>query len=428
MDHVPNVIKDLNRIANNLDSLSRHAKDINSKIYDLTICNDLSWIAANLKNVTVSLNDLMNYRVLPFANELTNLSNSITRLSDDFSTIISESIDPDFGDLYKQHVAQHIVQHIDDSYISLVNNIINNGYDTDNTRMLPMQIIRANNIAQSFPVVQHKKLFVKGVWEELLFFLHGYRDVRILQSKGVHIWDANADPAYKKLHNKHLDDYDLGPVYGCQWRNFNGKKCDQCDSSHASWSHCDRCDCNHTSWSHCDQHDSSHASWSQCDQLQDIVNAIKNHSQSRRLFMSAWNPQQLDEMVLPPCHVSYHFIPYIKNGVYTVDLMVYQRSADVMLGLPFNIASSAFMLLIVCTYCGVSAGDVCICIGNAHIYKEHFKSLDKVKEAASNIKYTNVTATVAGDISGSFDQFIDSVTYQLHNYNVTNTIKFDLVV
>ena len=415
MDHVPNVIKDLNRIANNLDSLSRHAKDINSKIYDLTICNDLSWIAANLKNITVSLNDLMNYRVLPFANELTSLSNSITRLSDDFSTIISESIDPDFGDLYKQHITQHIAQHIDDSYISLVNNIINNGYDTDNTRMLPMQIIRANNIAQSFPVVQHKKLFVKGVWEELLFFLHGYRDVRILQSKGVHIWDANADPAYKKLHNKHLDDYDLGPVYGCQWRNFNGKKCDQHDSSHANWSQCDQCDYNHTSWSH-------------CDQLQDIINAIKNHSQSRRLFMSAWNPQQLDEMVLPPCHVSYHFIPYIKNGVYTVDLMVYQRSADVMLGLPFNIASSAFMLLIVCTYCGVSAGDVCICIGNAHIYKEHFKSLDKVKEAASNIKYTNVTATVAGDISGSFDQFIDSVKYQLHNYNVTNTIKFDLVV
>ena len=144
--------------------------------------------------------------------------------------------------------------------------------------------------------------------------------------------------------------------------------------------------------------------------------------------MSAWNPQQLDEMVLPPCHVSYHFIPYIKNGIYTVDLMVYQRSADVMLGLPFNIASSSFLLLLVCKYCGVSAGDVCICIGNAHIYKEHFKSLDKVKEATNNIKYTNVTATITGDLSGSFDQFIDSVKYQLHNYNVTNTIKFDLVV
>ena len=288
---------------------------------------------------------------------------------------------------------------IDKSYIQLVNNIMNNGYDTDNTRMLPMQIIRANNITQSFPIVQHKKLFVKGVWEELLFFLHGYRDVRILQSKGVHIWDANADPAYKKLHNKHLEDYDLGPIYGCQWRNFNGTQHDYC---HASWSHCDH-----------------------YDQLQDIVNAIKNRSLSRRLFMSAWNPQQLDEMVLPPCHVSYHFIPYIKNGVYTVDLMVYQRSADVMLGLPFNIASSAFMLLIICTYCGVSAGNVCICIGNAHIYKEHIKNLSKVK-MPTNI--TNVTATITGDISLPFDQFIDTVTYQLHNYNVANTIKFDLVV
>ena len=288
---------------------------------------------------------------------------------------------------------------IDKSYIQLVHAIMNDGYDTDNTRMLPMQIIRANNITQSFPIVQHKKLFVKGVWEELLFFLHGYRDVRILQSKGVHIWDANADPTYKKLHNKHLEDYDLGPIYGCQWRNFNGTQHDYC---HASWSHCDH-----------------------YDQLQDIVNAIKNRSLSRRLFMSAWNPQQLDEMVLPPCHVSYHFIPYIKNGVYTVDLMVYQRSADVMLGLPFNIASSAFMLLIICTYCSASAGNVCICIGNAHIYKEHIKNLSKVK-MPTNI--TNVTATITGDISLPFDQFIDTVSYQLHNYNVTNTIKFDLVV
>ena len=386
MNYLPNIIDNLRDISCNLKTLANHVQDINSNTYDNDICSDLSSIASELNNVVTSIQNFTLANPEPLANELSKLSISIEQLSSTFSNIVTECSD----------------NNIDTSYMSLVNNIINNGYDTDNTRMLPMQFIRANNIAESFPVVQHKKLFVKGVWEELMFFLHGYRDVRILQSKGVHIWDANADPEYKKLHNKHLEDYDLGPIYGCQWRNFNGQQCDHHDNGHASWSH--------------------------CDQLQSIVNNIKNHSLSRRLFMSAWNPQQLDEMVLPPCHVSYHFIPYIKNGIYTVDLMVYQRSADVMLGLPFNIASSAFMLLIVCTYCGVSAGDVCICIGNAHIYKEHFKSLDKVKEAASNIKYTNVTATVAGDISGSFDQFIDSVKYQLHNYNVTNTIKFDLVV
>ena len=386
MNYLPNIIDNLRDISCNLKTLANHVQDVSSDTYDNDICSDLSSIASELNNVVTSIQNFTLANPEPLANELSKLSTSIEQLSSTFSNIVTECSN----------------NNIDTSYLSLVNNIMNNGYDTDNTRMLPMQIIRANNIAKSFPVVQHKKLFVKGVWEELMFFLHGYRDVRILQSKGVHIWDANADPEYKKLHNKHLEDYDLGPIYGCQWRNFNGH--------------------------HFDQHDNGYASWSQCDQLQSIVNNIKNHSLSRRLFMSAWNPQQLDEMVLPPCHVSYHFIPYIKNGIYTVDLMVYQRSADVMLGLPFNIASSSFLLLLVCKYCGVSAGDVCICIGNAHIYKEHFKSLDKVKEATNNIKYTNVTATITGDLSGSFDQFIDSVKYQLHNYNVTNTIKFDLVV
>lgn len=386
MNYLPNIIDNLRDISCNLKTLANHIQDVNSDTYDNDICSDLSSIASELNNVVTSIQNFTLANPEPLANELSKLSISIEQLSSTFSNIVTECSN----------------NNIDTSYMSLVNNIINNGYDTDNTRMLPMQFIRANNIAESFPVVQHKKLFVKGVWEELMFFLHGYRDVRILQSKGVHIWDANADPEYKKLHNKHLEDYDLGPIYGCQWRNFNGNQCDQHDNCHASWSH--------------------------CDQLQSIVNNIKNHSLSRRLFMSAWNPQQLDEMVLPPCHVSYHFIPYIKNGIYTVDLMVYQRSADVMLGLPFNIASSSFLLLLVCKYCGVSAGDVCICIGNAHIYKEHFKSLDKVKEATNNIKYTNVTATITGDLSGSFDQFIDSVKYQLHNYNVTNTIKFDLIV
>lgn len=386
MNYLPNIIDNLRDISCNLKTLANHVQDVSSDAYDNDICSDLSSIASELNNVVTSIQNFTLANPEPLANELSKLSTSIEQLSSTFSNIVTECSN----------------NNIDTSYLSLVNNIMNNGYDTDNTRMLPMQIIRANNIAKSFPVVQHKKLFVKGVWEELMFFLHGYRDVRILQSKGVHIWDANADPEYKKLHNKHLEDYDLGPIYGCQWRNFNGN--------------------------HCDQHNNGHASWSHCDQLQSIVNNIKNHSLSRRLFMSAWNPQQLDEMVLPPCHVSYHFIPYIKNGIYTVDLMVYQRSADVMLGLPFNIASSSFLLLLVCKYCGVSAGDVCICIGNAHIYKEHFKSLDKVKEATNNIKYTNVTATITGDLSGSFDQFIDSVKYQLHNYNVTNTIKFDLVV
>lgn len=123
--------------------------------------------------------------------------------------------------------------------ITLVNNIINNGYSQNNTMMLPMQTIQFNT--NPFPLMQHKKMYTKG------------------------IWDANADPEYKKKHNKNLKDYDLGPVYGYQWRNFNGEN---------------------------------------KDQLMYIINELKNKSFNRRLFMSAWNPLQLDDMVLPP------FLPF----------------------------------------------------------------------------------------------------------------------
>lgn len=262
MNYLPNIIDNLRDISCNLQALANHVQDVSSDAYDNDICSDLSSIASELNNVVTSIQNFTLANPEPLSNELSKLSTSIEQLSSTFSNIITECSD----------------NNIDTSYLSLVNNIMNNGYDTDNTRMLPMQFIRANNIAKSFPVVQHKKLFVKGVWEELMFFLHGYRDVRILQSKGVHIWDANADPEYKKLHNKHLEDYDLGPIYGCQWRNFNGHHFDQHNNCYASWSQCD-------------QHNNGYASWSQCDQLQSIVNNIKNHSLSRRLFMSAWNPQ-----------------------------------------------------------------------------------------------------------------------------------------
>lgn len=302
---------------------------------------------------------------------------------------------------------------IDSKYIDLVNNIVNNGYEHGNSIMLPMQIIRADNITESFPAVQHKKLFVKGVWEELLFFLKGETDVRKLQEKNVHIWDANANPDYKIDHNKELSMYDLGPIYGYQWRRFNMKYIDVDLRSEVMYLPLDK-------------------DYDNCDQLQCIVNELKNKSLSRRLFMSAWNPCQLDKMVLPPCHVSYHFIPYLKkvdnDEIYTVDLMVYQRSADVMLGLPFNIASAAFMLILICKYCCVNAGNVCICIGNAHIYKDHLKSIDKVKESYDNLHCDNVNVIIDGDITDSFDHYLDTVTYSMLNYNVKNRIHFDLIV
>lgn len=276
---------------------------------------------------------------------------------------------------------------IDKQYINLVKNIINNGYLQNNTHMLPMQTIEYST--NPFPLMQHKKMYTKGIWEEALFFLKGQTDVRILQSKNVHIWDANADPEYKKKHNKNLEDYDLGPIYGYQWRNFNGEN---------------------------------------KDQLMFIVNELKNKTFNRRLFMSAWNPLQLDEMVLPPCHVSYHFIPYVKNENYTVDLMMYQRSADVILGLPFNIASCAFILKIICYYCNCIPGNIKICIGNAHIYNEHINCENISKIITWNEKIDFVTVDILGDKNLEFDDFLKTVNYKLNNYNITNKLTFPLIV
>lgn len=276
---------------------------------------------------------------------------------------------------------------IDKQYINLVKNIINNGYLQNNTHMLPMQTIEYST--NPFPLMQHKKMYTKGIWEEALFFLKGQTDVRILQSKNVHIWDANADPEYKKKHNKNLEDYDLGPIYGYQWRNFNGEN---------------------------------------KDQLMFIVNELKNKTFNRRLFMSAWNPLQLDEMVLPPCHVSYHFIPYVKNENYTVDLMMYQRSADVILGLPFNIASCAFILKIICYYCNCIPGNIKICIGNAHIYNEHLNCENISKIITWNEKIDFVTVDILGDKNLEFDDFLKTVNYKLNNYNITNKLTFPLIV
>lgn len=276
---------------------------------------------------------------------------------------------------------------IDKQYINLVKNIINNGYIQNNTHMLPMQTVEFST--NPFPLMQHKKMYTKGIWEEALFFLKGQTDVRILQSKNVHIWDANADPEYKKKHNKNLEDYDLGPIYGYQWRNFNGEN---------------------------------------KDQLMFIVNELKNKTFNRRLFMSAWNPLQLDEMVLPPCHVSYHFIPYVKNENYTVDLMMYQRSADVILGLPFNIASCAFILKIICYYCNCIPGNIKICIGNAHIYNEHLNCENISKIITWNEKIDFVTVDIFGNKNLEFDAFLETVNYKLNNYNITNKLTFPLIV
>lgn len=184
------------------------------------------------------------------------------------------------------------------------------------------------DLRAGFPLVTTKKVFWRGVVEELLWMLRGSTNVKELQAKNVHIWDEWAD-----------ENGELGPVYGAQWRGFGG-----------------------------------------VDQINNLIHRIQSKPEDRRLIVSAWNPAEVDEMKLPPCHC--FFQCYVENG--HLSLKMYQRSADMFLGVPFNIASYALLTHILAFLCQLKPGRFIHTFGDAHIYLNH---LEQVKEQASREPY-----------------------------------------
>lgn len=206
------------------------------------------------------------------------------------------------------------------------------------------------DIRTSFPLLTTKRVFWKGVLHELLWFLRGHTDAGELASNNVHIWDGNTTRNF--LDSRGLSQYregDCGPIYGYQWRHFN-----------APYTGCDHLP---PSSEHLPQG---------IDQLQQCIDLIRTDPTSRRIFMSAWNPCQLNEMCLPPCHVSYQFYVNRNNEL---SGMMYQRSGDMFLGVPFNIASTAFLVSILAHMTGKKPGSVSLCIGDAHIYQSHLEAV-----------------------------------------------------
>ncbi len=180
------------------------------------------------------------------------------------------------------------------------------------------------DLQKGFPVLTTKKLHLKSIIHELLWFLKGETNIKYLQENGVRIWNEWAD-----------ENGDLGPIYGYQWRNWpapNGKH---------------------------------------IDQLANVVDSIKNNPDSRRHIVSAWNVGELENMALPPCHILFQF--YVAQGKLSCQL--YQRSADIFLGVPFNIASYALLLKMMAQSCGLEDGDFILTLGDAHIYKNHYEQV-----------------------------------------------------
>jgi thymidylate synthase len=177
-----------------------------------------------------------------------------------------------------------------------------------------------------FPLLTTKKVHLKSIIHELLWFLQGSTNIAYLKENGVRIWDEWAD-----------DNGNLGPVYGYQWRNWPKP-----DGTHI-------------------------------DQITQVVNMIKSNPDSRRLIVSAWNVADVDQMKLPPCHAFFQF--YVADGKLSCQL--YQRSADIFLGVPFNIASYALLTMMVAQVCGLKLGDFVHTLGDAHIYSNHFEQVNE---------------------------------------------------
>jgi thymidylate synthase len=283
--------------------------------------------------------------------------------------------------------------HDENQYISLINDILNYGTMVNgrngNTLTVFGSAMHFNLENNVMPILTTKRVAWKTCAKELFWFLKGSTDNTLLQKNKVNIWNDNASRDFLDSRNlHHLEENDLGPVYGHQWRFFN-----------ADYTTC---------------HDDYTGKG--VDQLQYIINCLKDPVErySRRLVMSAWNPQQIDEMALPPCHVLAQF-NVIGNEL---SCSLYQRSGDVGLGVPFNIASYSFLTHILAKHCGLIAKEFVYYLGNAHIYDDHIEMLkEQVKRKPLQFPTINIQ-----NIHDTIEEYsLDDIV--ISDYNSHDTIK-----
>ncbi|MHB2264349.1 thymidylate synthase [Aliihoeflea sp. PC F10.4] len=266
--------------------------------------------------------------------------------------------------------------HVDRQYLDLLRHVLENGVDRGDrtgtgTRGVFGHQMRFD-LEGGFPVLTTKKLHLKSIIHELLWFVAGDTNVRYLNENGVTIWDEWAD-----------ENGELGPVYGKQWR---------------SWPKPDG---------------------GSIDQLDNLVNQIKTNPNSRRLIVSAWNPAEVDQMALPPCHCMFQF--HVANG--RLSCQLYQRSADIFLGVPFNIASYALLTMMIAQVTGLKAGDFIHTLGDAHLYSNHF---NQAHEQLTRKAHALPVMHLNPDVTSLYDfRFED---FRLEGYVAEPSIKAPIAV
>lgn len=258
-------------------------------------------------------------------------------------------------------------------YLDMLRYVLENGVDKMDrtgvgTRSVFGQQMRFD-LSKGFPLMTTKKMHLKSIIHELLWFIKGDTNVKYLQDNGVRIWNEWAD-----------ENGDLGPIYGSQWRNWNGEG---------------------------------------IDQLEQVVDKLKNNPNDRRMIVSAWNVSKIPEMHLPPCHMMFQF--YVANG--KLSCMLYQRSCDMFLGVPFNIASYALLTMMLAQVCNLEPGEFVHTLGDTHIYHNHF---EQVKEQLRREPLPLPTMRLNPQVKDINDFKYEDFT--LENYECYGAIKAQVAV
>ena len=290
-------------------------------------------------------------------------------------------------------------KHEEDQYLGLIKRIFETGSE-EQSRNGKVLSVFGNSMRFSLqngtvPLLTTKKVAWKTCFKELMWFVKGSTGNDELREKKVYIWNDNSSREFLDsrglVNNK---EGDLGPVYGHQWRHFNAPY--------------ETCDTDYTGKG--------------VDQLQNIITELKDPSKrtSRRLVMSAWNPEQLDEMALPPCHILVQF--NVREGKY-LSSSLYQRSGDVGLGVPFNIASYSFLTHILAKHCGLIADEFVYFLGNAHIYEEHIEPL---KTQITRTPFEFPTMSIKQIHENINDYTLDDIEWN-SEYKHHQTIKMKMI-
>jgi thymidylate synthase len=303
--------------------------------------------------------------------------------------------------------------HEEYQYLNMIEHILENGFWEEGrngkTKNIFGDSMRFSLKEGKIPILTTKKMAWKSCLKELLWFIRGETDNKILQKKGVHIWDGNASRDFLDSRGLTLNPEGiLGPIYGYQWRNFNANY--NCFSGKRLLDN-DLKDV-HKETIH----------FKGVDQLQNIIDLLKNPEtrNSRRLILTSWNPCQINQMALPPCHVLCQF--YVQNGN-KLSCALYQRSADLCLGVPFNIASYSFLTHLIAKHCGLEAHEFVHFMGNIHIYDSH---INVIQSQLIRKPYEFPTVTLKNIYDNINDyQFED---FEINNYTSHEAIKMEMVV